>query len=152
MLFKYNMGTNYYLYFQGREYHIGKSSGGYKFIFDIALLEFWSFTLGVDHPLAVKVRPYIQRIFTGRTYYERSIEPEAISDLREEDVINILRTEGVVIKDEYGIQHTVPDFLAFVRSKSTGEDTFSRKDNFLGKFYRDFCIGSYIFSDGMDFC
>ena len=139
-------------------YHIGKSSCGWVFSFDLAFLQVWR---EKKDPRWKFAEVYWDRRSNG----ERCWKPcpaEPVYTITEDDVWEVLATAGYTIVDEYKCTHTLEEFQKVVRNRTrfNGEAPLCSYSYSLekpehqqdGNYRKHFAIGSLNFTPYTDFC
>jgi len=159
---KSNMGTNFYIVYGDEEkmevepsrYHIGKSSAGWVFQFDLQFLQRWQ---KLGDPRWDIVKPYWERITTSLEHCDKPTMPEAITGLTYQDIKELLNTKDSYILDEYNNVVTSTQFLDVVAAREQNPlTTFSYQQNEgrgadNGMYIRNFSIGSMLFTPYTNF-
>ena len=143
------MGRNFYLAHNSKEYHIGKKSCGWKFIFDLDLFR----VLPEDDPRWKFFIVYWDRITLYNSRLKEPAPSEPIYTLTENDVWDILKTYKIV--DEYGDSYSFNKLFHWTKdgneSLMDNYTYFMKKRSPIG-YDRDFTIGKLLFTGYTDFC
>lgn len=146
--------------YQEGVYHIGKSSGGWIFSFDLAFFQIWEEKKDNRWKFA---KVYWDRRLLGERCY-RPCPPEPVYTITEDDVWEVLETPGYMIVDENGCVHTLKELKELVQSKATWPRTDGKEpwtsytyqmcmlsDARLGQYRKHFVIGSLEFTPYTNF-